>query len=462
MATTEPDGLLVWPPTVVPNRFCYNHSAVTRVHLPDVVEIGIEAFEDSGLAGTLDLPSVRTVGYGSFKGCDALTEVRMPTLQMMKRAAFYGCEQLESVTMPQLKSVPEHGFFGCSNLKTVSMPALETVGSRGFFGCESLTTIDTSQLKQVNDLAFERCAALTGPLTLQVKQLGRGAFEQCVSLTAISLPMVLEVPPSLCIGCTSLREVHAPNALEVCQTAFKGCSQLTTVSLPSATEIADMAFENCFNLARVLLPEVTRMFPSSFMQCTKLRYLSVPKLIDFWTFGMTPLEGCSRDLVIDLGARTELSDLATTFFAYHYDDPGWEVHSQIDMNGALFLVRSKWAGPGVARHKYETTVAVSFIGGDEYNVVVDGRNNLRAAVLASDEIAAGHPDLARAKWGFIETNPTDDEPAVVRDSVTGEELFQLAQQGYSLNMTIWYHEDGGSPPAKRSKRVEAGFADLCI
>ncbi len=398
MATTEPDGLLVWPPTTVPDDFCYKRRDVTRLILPDVINIGYEAFMASGLAGTLDLPSVRTIEYQGFRKCTDLTDVQMPNLQ----------------------KVGAGGFLACTSLRSVNMP--------------------------------------------KVRHLGRHAFDGCVGLTAISLPLVEEVPEGVCAHCTSLKEVRAPKATMVKIDAFRGCFELTIVSLPSATNIDAYAFLRCSNLERVELPKVTQMVSQSFAQCRKLRYLSVPELIDIssdrtW---LKPFEDCSRDLVIDLGARPELSALATSVFDTHTVDPGWEVRSRIDVNGALFSVRSKWAGAGAARHEYGTTVAVSFMDGDVYDVVVDGRIDLRAAVLASDEIAAGQPDLATANWGFIKTYPTDNEPAVVRDSFTGEELFQLAQAGYSLDMTVWYNEDGGSPSAKRVKRAEAAFVDLCI
>lgn len=163
-----------------------------------ITTIGVRAFQNSKLSGTLNLPS-------------ALTEVRDYT--------FAGCSRLKSIHFPDnLTRIGNHAFDNCDSLTgTLNIPdAVTTIGWRAFYDCDRIQSINTGD---------------------GVEYIYYGAFCHCDALT------------SLVIG---------DNVKRIYDFAFYGCNHLSTVTIGKNLQYLDYSvFEGCTSLAAITLRKST-------------------------------------------------------------------------------------------------------------------------------------------------------------------------------------------------------------
>lgn len=160
-----------------------SHEEVTQlasINLPDVTEIGAQAFLDCsnltsitapkvqsigdwGLQSTaitsIDMPLLKEAGYSAF--CrTALTEVSLPSLETAGVIVFGHCEQLRTVDLPKLQNLSQQLFTRCTSLVSVSAPAATSMGINVFKGCSELVSITLPGVTELTNEAFAECTKL--------------------------------------------------------------------------------------------------------------------------------------------------------------------------------------------------------------------------------------------------------------------------------------------------------------
>lgn len=332
-------------------RNCTNLQTIT---IPNSVkEIGMGAFDASGLT-TIDIPnSVTEIGFGAFRGCKSLTSVTMPnSVTSLGDEVFHNCSSLTSITIPNsIQKIGRMAFSGCVSLTAVSLPeSVKSIGDYAFRSCRQLTSISIPN--SVNDLgayAFSDCSQLASiDIPNTVKTIGTYAFWGCTKLTAITIPNpIKKIEDYTFYGCSSLSSIYLPEnptSFEIGQYAFAKCSSLASISLPNTLksvgknaflgcvslpiedgiryasmyliEAADKnqevytiktgtkyigysAFYNCKNLKQVEIPNtVTILQDSAFCACESLSSIDIPNSVT--TIGESAFEECSSLSSIDI------------------------------------------------------------------------------------------------------------------------------------------------------------------
>lgn len=274
----------------IPNSAFSGKSTLIRFVFPEnITRIGLEAFRDSNLSGSLIIPngvteidvrafyqcplngtltlsrSLTKIGYGAFQECTGLSgTLNLPaSVEVIGSYAFYGCR----------------GFTG-----NLQLPDdIVEIGDRAFSGCSGFTGSLTIPhgITKIEDACFSGCPGLNGQLNLpkELTEIGEGAFSNCKFRGSLLLPENLTVigdsafadnlfsgelklPQGLAVlgswvfaynsrltGVVELPE----DIISVSTALFCGCSQLEGVVIPKNVEfIRESAFENCFQLNSIV------------------------------------------------------------------------------------------------------------------------------------------------------------------------------------------------------------------
>ena len=163
-----------------------SHEEVTQlasVNLPDVTEIGAQAFLDCSNLTSITAPKVQFIGDWGLQGT-AITSIDMPLLKEARYSAF------------------------CSTALTeVSLPSLETAGVIVFGHCKQLRTVDLPKLQNLSQQLFTRCTSLVSVSAPAATSMGINVFKGCSELVSITLPGVTELTNEAFAECTKLENI---------------------------------------------------------------------------------------------------------------------------------------------------------------------------------------------------------------------------------------------------------------
>ncbi len=111
--------------------------------VPDSVEdIGVGAFEGSGLVKIHLSSNIARINDTVFKGCRYLTKVFLSdSIEVIGSGAFEGCASLLTPWIPsKLKRIEKRAFYGCSSIEELWIPEhVEYIGEDAFTDCPKLT-----------------------------------------------------------------------------------------------------------------------------------------------------------------------------------------------------------------------------------------------------------------------------------------------------------------------------------
>ena len=147
------------------------------VALPkSVTTIGVHAFSDTGVTGTLKLP-------------EHLTEI--------DSSAFYHCGKLNGeLKLPDtVKEIGGFAFHSCGFTGKLELPAsLENIGNDAFEFCSGLTGKLTfpSKMNEINSSIFHETGITEVVIPSSIKTVRDGAFNSCMNLKKVYLPT--EIP----------------------------------------------------------------------------------------------------------------------------------------------------------------------------------------------------------------------------------------------------------------------------
>lgn len=169
-----------------------SHEEVTQlasVNLPDVTEIGAQAFLDCSNLTSITAPKVQSIGDWGLQGT-AITSIDMPLLKEARYSAF--CRTaLTEVSLPSLETAGVIVFGHCKQLRTVDLPKLQNLSQQLFTRCTSLVAVNAPAATSMGNNVFKGCSELVS-ITLQgVTELTYEAFAECTKLENITLGSVI-------------------------------------------------------------------------------------------------------------------------------------------------------------------------------------------------------------------------------------------------------------------------------
>ena len=166
---------------------------------------GLLYWEDVTQLASVNLPDVTEIGADAFFGCSNLTTIIAPKVQSIGN---WGLQRtaITSIDMPLLKEAGVAAFEGTA-LTEVSLPSLETAEATAFGGCQQLRTVDLPKLQNLSQQLFTRCTSLVSVNVPAATSMSAEVFRYCSELVFITLPAVTELSSSGFAGCTKLENI---------------------------------------------------------------------------------------------------------------------------------------------------------------------------------------------------------------------------------------------------------------
>ena len=271
-------------PSALPISTFENCSALTSVKLPNVYEIGDEAFDGCAELESIEIPNgVSEIGNSAFRDCVKLKNVNLPEgLTSLKHYAFSGCISLESITLPQSLILMKDGvFYDCTSLKEIAIPG-------------------------------------------NITEICYGTFQNCTSLTKITLPSGLkEIGSGVFSGCTSVSEVHFNDSIA----NWCGISFYNMTSSPFYASTVDNSLY-CNNVKLTYFSEGVPVSSYAFYGYKGLRSVSLSKNVYEYAFAKTGITSVTiRNGHLGEGVFSECVSLKTVGidssgnYSYYSDIP---------------------------------------------------------------------------------------------------------------------------------------------
>lgn len=173
----------------LPASFFSGCSALKSVNTTSLETIGNSAFRASGIE-TIDIPNVIEIGENAFEDAKNLRTIILSDVEnsvTLGRYAFAGCSSLESVGVPGIsfsafKNIPDHAFYGCSSLKQAVGINVD-IGLYAFGGTNNLEKISIEEgCKSIGNYAFAMTKDPVGLIEIYLNSdlvsIGERAFDE--------------------------------------------------------------------------------------------------------------------------------------------------------------------------------------------------------------------------------------------------------------------------------------------
>lgn len=178
-------------------------------------------------------------------------------------SAFFACRSLKILEIPNgVTVIGKNSFFRCENLDFVSLTSsVQTIKDGAFEKCNKLKKVILRHgLKSIGDSAFKECITLVScDLPEGLENIGRTAFERCESLTQLVIPnSVTRIDDGAFYGCDGLKSIYLSNSLKkIGSETFLGCTGFSTLHIPDGVKIIGKnAFQYCKGLNKIILQRV--------------------------------------------------------------------------------------------------------------------------------------------------------------------------------------------------------------
>ena len=211
---------------IVIGEKAFEGTSVTSFTWDKVKEIGSDAFNNSGIAGSLDLSDIVFTkdSSGHFSDCSAITEVTLNQTSIPD-SCFSGCTGLTKIQINGVESVGIAAFKGCSNIDSVNLDGIKSFGDYAFREAGIGGTINLSEANAIGIEAFAatNVAELDAP---KLNTMGIGAFKECKNLKTITFGDALQIISQDAFkGCISLNNATFSNKVKIMSESFQGCIQ---------------------------------------------------------------------------------------------------------------------------------------------------------------------------------------------------------------------------------------------
>lgn len=184
------------------------------IELPNVVQVGQNAFRNASNIRKIILPQVETfAGAYHCHGCKNLEEIYIPKATAIPNYFAQNCEllktivcpsvtsvgssafrmsgssvygKLEEIKMPLVKTIGEYGLYNQTSIKEIDFPLVESIGNYGLYGVK-MKSVVMPLLQSVNTCSFYFCNALQYAEFTAVTKINSNAFYSCSKLLALVL-----------------------------------------------------------------------------------------------------------------------------------------------------------------------------------------------------------------------------------------------------------------------------------
>ena len=308
-------GFEIFNDDEIPYDSFFGKKTLTSIVFPDVLKrIGVSAFVDAGLTGSLNIPEGVVeiekyafanddfIGFANNRFTGVLT---LPsTLKKIGKSAFAGCGFVCPLNLPDgIEEIGDYCFENCRNLYgNLILPShLKTLGRYAFYFCENLRgdLVIPKSLIVISDKVFESCK-FGGRLQLHdgITAIGLDAFSFNGFIGELELPKSLTVLEGYNFQENDFSgSFKIPKGLlSISSSAFRDCTFTGEAEIPEGvTCIHENAFYNSKNLQKIILPsslEVIDMY--AFGACKSLRVIecksTIPPVVNSTAFDGVPLE----------------------------------------------------------------------------------------------------------------------------------------------------------------------------
>lgn len=241
-----------------------------------ITDCDVAASGEVIIPATIESKPVVYIGNSAFYNCSSITRIHIPeNVEIIGGHAFYGCSSLQSVLFPTTldttiaSGIQGSAFENCTNLTRVffkgDAPSLfgtdvfKNTASSGItiyyrWGSSGFTS-GTWQGYPSESIDFQHGLRVIGSTTETIE------IDDCSTTTVgtVYIPSTLMGLPVTSIksgsfsGCTGVTRISLPDSItHIGNSAFYECSGLTTFTIPSqVTQIEDEAFLDCWNLASI-------------------------------------------------------------------------------------------------------------------------------------------------------------------------------------------------------------------
>lgn len=276
-----------------------NCTSLTSVYLPNLVEIGSNAFKNSGVID-IYFPHVTGIDTSVFSNCANLRTVDLPSLtEIWGNDLMAICPSLVSVNIPQVTVLPAWTFENDGNLETVNVGRLSSIKGGCFYNCAKLeSTIDCSDCTIIEQESFRGCTNLEHVILGEnLTTIKANAFYQCTNLKITKdMPIyATEIKQQAFAYCSSIESLYLPNIETILQSSFSDyppfeyCGAKEVIA-PKLREIGQTnpsyssyggVFVNMPNLEHLELPSLTHMYAKGITfsgSTNNLRSLELPSI----------------------------------------------------------------------------------------------------------------------------------------------------------------------------------------
>lgn len=241
---------------------------LSSINLPEVLYIGNEAFEFSGLT-ELDLPKVKEIYNYAFREtrlsritCPSLEYIgnnafdytplrsfEAPTAKSIGSGAFQYCEYLTNVVISDdCTVIPYNCFYCCTNLKTFKFPsALTKIESSAFYGTSLTEAILPERVTTIENEALASTHLTKVSIPASIEQIDYSAFENTHELAEISCFAITPTEYSGFGSSNSNSTLYVPAMSVAAYRLSEGWSHFQSVQ-PLDTTIEDIHIFSRFNL----------------------------------------------------------------------------------------------------------------------------------------------------------------------------------------------------------------------
>jgi hypothetical protein len=294
--------------TTMPASTFMNCPFLSNVTLPTtLVTIGSQAFRNTAFT-SVDLPNVLDIGAQAFFNNTAITTITAPSATRVAADAFTGCTAIQDYpASASTFTIAAGGILtavsGGSVAGRLRIPeGVSTINASLFLNQTSMIGVNfPTTLRNISTAAFSNTGIRELTLPATVSSLGVRAFNRCIALSSIAWPAtpISTIQSDIFASCPALRTAVIPswmtsvptglfNGTGVRSIVFEGnpttiggfafaTTQISSFNAPtSLTTIGDRAFLTCYNLSTVTLGNITAMGGRAFESCTALQSIVIP------------------------------------------------------------------------------------------------------------------------------------------------------------------------------------------
>lgn len=238
-------------------------SGLKAIEFPDgLEEIGISAFQETGLESIRMPRSVKAICQGAFCKCKNLRKaVLNEGLEVL--GGNDGCCD---------------GAFGSSALDSIELPStLRTIECRTFWFCENLRSVQLPDgLEKIGAWCFESSGITEIVLPKSMQEIDEYAFGECKGLKTVILNDGLEKLGECVFSGSAIASVKLSSALKRIEGwMFKECKHLRSVEIPAHTEYIGKSCFSGSGIEKIVLPSTVREIGSwAFSSCSELHEIT--------------------------------------------------------------------------------------------------------------------------------------------------------------------------------------------